>query len=123
MNFTSARKVLGQLFQDRVVAVNVFLSIVLLITGMVFLAVASGKLPPEVPLFMTQSWGKSQLAPSRALILLPGSLLLFLLVNLGLGAYYFSKHQLLARILSGATLACAVLQTITIWQIIALVSW
>ncbi|MBI4039444.1 hypothetical protein HY388_01290 [Candidatus Daviesbacteria bacterium] len=111
------------IFSDRLIRLCVIISVILILGMSLFILVNLTKLPPQVPLFYTHSWGKAQLALSVFLFLPPLVTLFFLVINLSLGAKFFQEQQLIARVAVGAVLICAILLSISIWQIIKLLSY
>lgn len=110
-------------FSDRLIRLSVTISVILILGMLLFILVNLSKLPPQVPLFYTHSWGKAQLAPGSFLFLSPLTTLFFLIINLFLGVKFFQEQQLIARVAIGAVLICAVLLSISTWQIIKILSY
>lgn len=91
-----------------------------LIVALFFLAFFWPSLPPELPLFYSKPWGRSQLAPSY-LVALPLILSALLLFANSIFAQAVDGYPLIKKMLIfGATSVC-VLATITVIRIILLV--
>jgi len=60
---------------------------------------ASGRLPPQVPIFYSRPWGEAMLATPLALWTLPAISALVSLVNFSISIFLLSKNRFLVRIL------------------------
>ena len=84
------------------------------------------KLPPEVPLFYSQPWGKEQLASPWMLLILPGLTLVVFLINFAFSSLtkkYLPEKEgnLLLKILEAANFAFSLFCLITLVKIILLI--
>jgi hypothetical protein len=60
---------------------------------------ASGRLPPQVPLFYSRPWGEAMLAAPLALWILPAICAFVGLVNFSISIFLISNNRFLSRIL------------------------
>lgn len=79
-------------------------------------------LPSQVPLFYSQPWGTSQLAPAVFILILPVSSVFFLLINNSLAVSFLHSNPLLSRLLIVVSLLFSVFSTLALYHIITLVS-
>lgn len=79
-------------------------------------------LPPQVPLYYSQPWGEAQLATVSYLFLLPIASFIVLVLNNFLAIFYLKSLQLLSRLLVVTSLVFSIFATLSILQIIRLVT-
>lgn len=87
----------------------------------IFLAIFWVKLPPQVPLFFSHSWGEGQLVSPSFLLFLPGLTLVVGGVNLGASRFLVSD-PVMVRIFSWTAAIFAILATIAMVKIVFLVT-
>lgn len=90
--------------------------------GLFFFYLLTNKLPPEVPLYFSKSWGKQQLAHKYELLILPFSSLLVFAINFSLARFLYKHHLLLAQIVLAFSPLFSLLSAISLYQIISLVT-
>lgn len=79
-------------------------------------------LPPQVPLWYAKPWGEDQLARPAFLFVLPGTIIVFHLLNI-IAAYYLSaKHALFTQLLFANTLLVSLLSFTALVKILSLVT-
>jgi len=93
----------------------IFLEITLMI---IIILLISTHLPPEIPLFYSQTWGEKQLAQTGWIWILPGSSLVFTIINLRISSHVFTKQKILAQILIWGSLILTSLALIDFLEII-----
>ena len=64
---------------------------------------ASGKLPPQVPLFYSRPWGEAMLAAPLALWILPAICASVCLINFSISIFLLSTNRFLVRTLLAAS--------------------
>lgn len=77
-------------------------------------------LPPEIPLFASQPWGESQLAPTSYIFILPIFSFLIFILNNFLAVAVFTRHRLFSSLLLLFSLVFSLFSLITVFQIISL---
>jgi len=90
--------------------------------GFFFFHLFTNSLPPQVPLYYSLSWGKNQLATKYELLILPTSSLLVFFINFALARFLYPTHILLARITLAFSSLFSFLSTISLYQIISLIT-
>lgn len=88
------------------------------IIGIVF---AWPKLPPQVPLWYSKTWGPERLAHTAWLFLLPGSTLVITLGNAYIASFLTNEYLVFSQIMSLGSFVISVLSIITLGKIIVLV--
>lgn len=76
------------------------------------------KLPHQIPLFYSLSWGQNQLVDLTQFMILPGLIILFTLTNLIISWHLHPSQLPLKRILNLSSMIIALLLTITAFKII-----
>ena len=109
------------LWRDKITKPAIWLCLLIIFSTFSFLIYQFSRLPPEVPLFYSRSWGEEQLARREFLFLLPSFSLIVLVLNLFAASRIFSKEKLLARILLWSAAVFSLLAAITLLKIILLV--
>jgi len=105
-----------------ITSIQISLFLIFLSLGFFLFYLLTNHLPPEVPLYYSQSWGKNQLAGKYELLILPISSLVVFFINFTLARLFYQNHKILARILLGFSSLFSFLATVTFYQIITLVS-
>lgn len=93
----------------------IFLLIILMI---IVMALVYRHLPPQIPLFYSQPWGKNQLANRAWLWLLPGSSLVFSLINLRISSHNLNQENFLSQSLMWTSLLVVILAGISFVEIV-----
>lgn len=123
MNFSSLSAFLsslGKFWQDKSSASFLRWNIFFIIFQFVYLFFRYQNLPPEVPIFFSQPWGQSWLAPSAAIFLLPFFSLLIGLANHVVALIIHIRWPLLSRLLIIFSLIFSILASVSLYQIIRL---
>lgn len=107
--------------RDKITKPAIWLCFLIIFSGFSILIYQFSRLPPEVPLFYSRSWGEEQLARREFLFLLPSFSLIVLILNLFAAGRIFSKEKLLAQILLWSAAVFSLLAAITLLKIIILV--
>jgi hypothetical protein len=89
-----------------------------LLTGLIILLLQS-RIPPSVPLFYGLPQGEEQLVQNTFLILPPLIALVIVGVNIFLGKV--TKDKFLQKVLTGLTILCSALSSVTVIKILLLV--
>ncbi|MFH1561519.1 MAG: hypothetical protein ABID04_02995 [Patescibacteria group bacterium] len=118
--FLSSVGNLGQLWLEKSILRAVQISVVTLTLQSVVLLLFFPRLPPQVPLFYSQSWGENRLANSQTLLILPIICLLFLVINVILSAIFLTENRFLAALLAWTATIVVVIGTIAVFAIIQL---
>lgn len=87
-----------------------------------FILLRFNDLPQLVPLYYSQPWGESQLAPVSSLFLLPVFSIGLLLLNSVLAAFYLRSVQLFSYLLLVSSFVFSLFSFITVFNIINLVT-
>ena len=111
---------MGKFWQDKTSSVLLRWNIILVTFQFVYLFFRYRSLPPEVPLFFSEPWGKAWLAPTAALFLLPFFSLLIGLGNHVIALTIYLKWPLLSRLLVVFSLIFSVLAALSLYQVIRL---
>lgn len=98
------------------------LAIIFLIAQVLLIIFSWQRLPPELPLFYSQPWGKGQLTSPTGLLLLPFLSLAVVLVNSLLLNLIPKEEKLIPKILVSATAVFGLLCLITLTKIILLIA-
>ncbi len=90
--------------------------------GIVILIWRWNQLPPMVPLWYSKPWGDEQLAQPIWLLLLPGGSIIWYIFTLWFVGKYLKLYRIFGQILFLAALTVSLLSTITLINIIFLVT-
>ena len=99
----SIRETAEILVPDELGRTNYLAGILMIVMMLALITALLSKLPPAVPLYFTLPWGEARLAPKLMLYAIPGTMLVFLVFNLGLGRLLTKLSPLLPRVLAVAT--------------------
>lgn len=109
------------IFKDKIIIWSTLLSLVLLVSIAVYIAVVYQQLPPILPLYNRMAWGYSRLG-SKPEILIPfGITLLLGCVNIYISALVYNKAVLVGRMIGATTFMITLCTSIYIVKIIQLV--
>lgn len=97
------------------------LAAILLIGEVLVILLSWHRLPPELPLFYSQPWGKEQLTTPFGLFIIPGFSLVIFLINFALLFFLAKEEKLIPKILEITTVVFNLLCLLTLVQIIRLV--
>lgn len=111
---------LGKFWQTTSHARLLRLSFLCLLIQIVTIALTFAKLPPEIPIFFSQVWGKNWLSTPTSLLLLPFLSLLVFIVNYSLAFFFYTKKVLLSQLLVVFSFIFSLLATISVLKIIQL---
>jgi len=113
-----------QIPKDKYISIFIQTSLFLsfLSLGFFLLNLFTQNLPPELPLYYSQSWGKAQLASKYELLILPLSSLVVFFINFSLARTVYSSNKVLARILLAFSPIYSFLSAYTLFKIINLVT-
>lgn len=118
---TILKKTFNFTLDDRVCHASIRLTVILIFTSILILALTWRHLSPEAPLFYSLPYGELQVTERLFLWLLPSGSLLIFFLNLKLAHKIFQEERLLAQILILTTSVVSILSTITLIKIIFLV--
>jgi hypothetical protein len=115
------KNAVSTLLSDNIIKVSfgVSFTVLLLFTGLI--AFFYQKFPPFIPFFNSLPWGTERLFTSFAVIFLPLLFLTIIIINNALSAYLYSRHALMARMVSFNGLLVVVLGFLAYLQIVLLV--
>lgn len=114
------RKILPIIWRDDFSRQGFGVALIFWLVSLFLLALFWFKLPPQVPLFYSHSWGEEQLAAPILIFLLPGLTLFVFLVNLLIAGQFASEEKLLTRILALTSSLGSFLIFYTLIRILAL---
>lgn len=109
------------LFSDKLIRITILLSVVLIISQVILIAVFYSNLPPLIPFLNSQSWGAGRLYAPWVVLSIPAALVLVFVLNNSLGIAFYTKNTLISRILSFNALLFSLLAFLAFIQIIFLV--
>lgn len=116
-----AKRGIRLVWEEKTLRVIIYLNLLLIFINFLFLGLFFSSLPPQVPLFYSQPWGKEQLAAPFWLVILPvGGFFVFLLNNF-LAIHFIRGQKILSWILMGTSLGTAMISLIACLKIISLV--
>lgn len=84
---------------DKLQASILIFSVVSILAQASLILSASGKLPPQLPIFYSKPWGEPMLGPPVALWILPFVALCTSLINFSLATFLLAETKFLARTL------------------------
>ena len=116
-NIFNIRETAEILVPDKTSRISYVYAILLVVVVSVLISMFLGKLPPEIPLYFTQPWGESRLAPKQMLYLLPFIAFVFLVINLMFARTIRHLSPLLPRVLAVSTLVITLMLSIALFGI------
>jgi len=108
--------------RDKTIRLCLRLGLFLLIVQLAILAFFWRKLPPQVPLFYSRSWGKEQLVSPIALLVLPAASLMITLANLATVSLMPGEERLASQLLVIFATVFNFLCLVTLFKIVILVT-
>ena len=112
---------LGKIWFQKTIAKQIRITLGLILIQVAIIIFFFPKLPPEIPLFFSQPWGKAQLAQPYLLIIFPVFSLVFLITNSLLATLFLEGEVLLSKILVFGSSLFTVFTLIALIKIIILV--
>lgn len=109
------------LMSDTIIKSSLFISVFFLTVQTVLMLFFQKNLPPYIPFFNSQPWGEERLIPSAAILFLPLMLFLVFIINNFISSILYTRHTLIARILTFNSLLFIFLGLLAYLQIILLV--
>jgi len=97
------------------------LSVVFLLGQILAILLSWQRLPPELPLFYNQPWGKEQLTTPLGLFVLPALSLIVFLINLAFVSFIPKEEKLIQKMLWAAAAVFNFLCLVTLIKIIFLI--
>lgn len=97
------------------------MSLFLLISVAIYIAIVYPQLPPILPIFNRMSWGYSRIGDRISIIIPLGIALLFCCINISIAASVYNKVVLISRMLSATSFTLVLCASIYIVKIIQLV--
>ena len=91
----------GYIWHDRVGGVILKWLVMLIVVAGGGLWWSYGRLPPEIPLWLSRPWGQAQLASKEWVWVIPGSLTGLTLIALVVAGMAYREEKLLARMVVG----------------------
>lgn len=101
---------------------GLLLSLIFLVSGVIFIFFSWNYLPPQIPLFYNQLWGEQQLGEKRQILFLPLFAFLIFLFDFFTSVKFIQKEPLLARILMGTGVILVLVLMIALFQIVNLIT-
>jgi len=108
------------IFSRPVVKIALIIAILLFLGMVGFFLINYQQLPPQVPIFYSRPWGKEQLAPPLALLILPAMSLFVLGLNLFL-ASFLEEYPFLAQIFIWTAVLFSFLAFFTLIRIVLII--
>lgn len=84
---------------DKLLISIIIFSLVSVLAQASLILSASGKLPPQIPIFYSKPWGEPMLGPPIALWILPAISMIISLVNFSLATFLLSETKFLTKTL------------------------
>ncbi len=115
------KKTIDILLSDNIMKLSAGTSFAILLLSTVLIGLLYSKLPPYIPFLNSLPWGAERLFSSIVVIFLPVVFLFVILLNNILSARLYSKHALMARMVSFNGLLVVLLGFLAYLQIVLLV--
>jgi hypothetical protein len=115
------KKITDTVLADNILKFSTLLSFMILLFVSGIIAISYANLPPYVPFFNSLPWGTERLFSSIVVIVLPLAFLFVIIVNILLSAHLYTKHALMARMVSFNGLLVMTLGFLAYLQIMLLV--
>ena len=116
------KELLRSILKNKFYIFSLIAIVILLLLQFLAIAFFYKYIPPQIPMFYSHPWGQEQLADKKAIFLFPIQLLLFLIVNYFLSAFFFLKEKLLSKFFIFGVSLAAVLLSVAFFKILSLVA-
>jgi len=113
---------LGKFWQEKINGQFFRWNLTLIFLQILYLVYRFNSLPPQVPIFFSLSWGESQLGPASTLFILPTLSIIISLINNSIATLIHRSCLLFSRLLVIFSLVYSILSTISLFNIINLIS-
>lgn len=120
-SFTKIKNELDALLENKTTRFSIRLSFSLLALVIFLIIIFWSKLPPQLPLFYSKTWGKDQLASKWWFLILPFICFLMVILDLRLASIFLKKESLLAKILIWTVVILTLLTSTTIIRVLFIV--
>ena len=109
------------LLSDPIIKIAFYIAIILVFLQAILTGIFFNNLPPVIPFFNSQPWGEARLFSSWGILFIPIALLLGFCINTVIASVFYSKHVLIARMITFNGLLFVVLGFLAFLQIVLLV--
>lgn len=117
------KEVIKLILKDKFYIWSLIVIIILLLLQFLAIAFFYKYIPPQIPMFYSRPWGQEQLADKKFIFIFPLQLLLLLIVNYFLSAFFFLKEKLLSKFFIFGISLAAVLLSAAFFKILSLVAF
>lgn len=112
---------LGKFWQNKTYSLFFRYNIFLISLQFAYLFWMYPKLPNQIPLYLSQPWGESWLAPVSLIFILPSFSLIVIFLNSSIAMLIHHQWSLLAKLLLAFSLVFTIMSSVSLYQIINLV--
>ncbi|HSW98018.1 MAG TPA: hypothetical protein VLF89_09400 [Candidatus Saccharimonadales bacterium] len=115
------KKAFKTIAQDKIILWGFLISLVLLISVVIYIVIIYPQLPPILPIYNRLSWGYSRLGTKAELFIPFGLTLIFCTINLFIAAAVYNKVVLISRMIGAISFTLALCASIYILKIMQLI--
>lgn len=115
------KKAFKTILQDKIIFWSFLISLLLLISVGIYIAIVYSQIPPLLPIFNRLSWGYSRLGTKVELFIPFGITFLFCIVNLFITAAVYNRVVLVGRMVGAISFTIALCTSIYILKIMQLI--
>lgn len=115
------KKAFKPIIQDKIIFWSFLVSVLLLLSVGIYIAIVYSQIPPLLPIFNRLSWGYSRLGTKIELFIPFGIAFLFCVINLFITLAVYNKAVIIGRMVGAISFTIALCTSIYILKIMQLI--
>ncbi len=117
------KEIIKSILKDKFYIWSLIAIIILLFLQLLAIVFFWKYIPPQIPVFYSYPWGQEQLVDKKLIFFFPIQLLLFLIINYFLSAFFFLKEKLLSKFFIFSLSLTAILLSVAFFKLLSLVAF
>ncbi|MCR4264423.1 MAG: hypothetical protein NUV98_06940 [Candidatus Roizmanbacteria bacterium] len=111
-----------QIIHDPSILFSSIIASVAIIGSTLYIFLMTSALPSQVPLYYSLPWGEQRLTQTTALLIIPGSSALILILNIGIVLFFYKTEPVISRLVALGAGFTALIGVYTLVRIILLIT-
>ena len=111
-----------QLFPYQNILFSSIVACIVILGSIFYIFLSTSALPSQVPLYYSLPWGEQRLAQTTALLTIPASAAMILILNIGIVLFFYKTEPVISRLLALGAGFTALIGVYTLIRIILLIT-
>ena len=111
-----------QVFHDQSILFSSIVACIAILGSIFYIFLSTSALPSQVPLYYSLPWGEQRLAQTTALLTIPASAAMILILNIGIVLFFYKTEPVISRLLALGAGFTALIGVYTLIRIILLIT-